>query len=201
MGVCIDLYSGTGSATRFFEEAGWTVDRVDILQGRDVRSYHPPKADFVWASPPCTEYSYSNRKFGTWESKYECAPKLWNECFRVVKESRPRLWIIENVKGAQQRWGKAPYHYGGFFLWGYFPFELLPTIPWTTSLKGTHADRSVETEKNGGLFQWDDGRSAAEKAMIPPELAKAVYEVTLKALADESLIEQVPENHSLETFA
>lgn len=195
----IDLFAGTGSATRYFEEAGWTVDKVDILQGRDVREYHPSKADFVWASPPCTEYSYSNRKFATWESKYETAPKLWRDSLRVVREARPRFWIIENVKGAQQVWGRAPYHYGSFFLWGYFPFEYLPVIPWTTSLKGTHADRSVVTDKNGGLYQWDEGRSAAEKAVIPPELAKAVYEVTERFIEDPSW-EEEPTAHSLESF-
>ena len=171
----IDLFSGTRSATRCFEEAGWDVDYVDVLEGRDIRSYHATKADFVWASPPCTEDSYFNRKFSTWESKYDSDPTLRNEAMRVIAEARPRYWIIEGVKGAQQRYGKAPYKYGAFFLWGYFPFERLPTIAWTTSLKGTHADRKIETTKNGGLYQWDEGRSPAHKAMIPEELAKAVF--------------------------
>jgi hypothetical protein len=177
MSRCIDLFSGTRSATKYFDKAGWEMRYVEITEGVDVRTYHPPKADFVWASPPCTEYSYSNRKFATWESKYQTAPMLWRSAMRVIREARPRFWVIENVKGAQQIWGKAPYNYGSFFLWGYFPFDLLPVIPWTTSLKGTHADRSVVTDKNGGLYQWDEGRSAAEKAMIPDALARAVFKV------------------------
>jgi hypothetical protein len=181
----IDLFSGTRSAMKYFAEAGWDIDYVDIIDGRDVREYHPSRADFVWASPPCTEYSYSNRKFSTWESKYEAAGKLWVDSLRIVREARPRYWIIENVKGAQQRWGRAPYHYGSFFLWGYFPMDL-PIIPWTTSLKGTHANRKIVTTKNGGLYQWDEGRTPEEKAMIPDELARAVYQSITKGLGAQS---------------
>ena len=174
---CIDLFSGTRSATKYFALNGWEVDYVDMIDGRDVREYHAEPSYFLWASPPCQEYSYFNRKFSTWESKYRTDDTLWLETFRVIKEAKPRYWIIENVKGAQQRWGKAPFHYGSYFMWGYFPFERLPVVPWTTSLKGTHADRSVKTTKNGGLHQWDEGRSAESKAMIPDALAKAVYDV------------------------
>lgn len=160
------------------------VDKVDILRGRDVRSYHPQKADFVWASPPCTEYSYFNRKFSTWESKYDADFSLILEVFRILREAKPRLWILENVKGLQQVLGNAPYNFGAFFLWGRFPFELLPTIPWTTSLKGTHADRSQITA-SGNVKQTDDGKSAAEKAMIPPKLAKEVFEICDRFFSQE----------------
>lgn len=199
----LDCFAGTGSATRFFKEAGHEVERVEIAEGVDIRTYHPPhKFDFIWASPPCTEYSSMNRLFSTWESKYRASQKLWRDTLRVIREARPRLWIIENVRGAQQVHGKAPYHYGpGQFLWGYFPFQFLPVIPWTESVKGTHADRSIVTTKNGGLYQWDDGKTAAEKAMIPPQLARAVYEETVRFFADPEIDEPKPEAAALETFA
>ena len=191
--VCIDLFSGTRSATKYFEKAGWAMHYAEIAEGVDVRTYHPPKADFVWASPPCTEYSYINKNFPTWQSKYRTAPMLWRSAMRVIREAQPRYWIIENVKGAQQVWGKAPYNYGGFFLWGYFPFELLPTIPWTTSLKGTHNDRA------SGI-RWHDNKTAAERAIIPDALARAVYDVCERSL-DLPEETETAEALSLEMFA
>jgi hypothetical protein len=119
------------------------------------------------------------------ESKYLTDDTLWLEALRVIKEAAPRYWVIENVKGAQQRWGRAPYHYGAYFLWGYYPLACLPKVAWTTSLKGTHCDRSKITTKNGGVYRWDDGKSASEKAMIPDELAKGIYFVINKALVKE----------------
>ena len=196
--VCIDLFAGTHSATKYFSLAGWAVDHVELSEGRDVREYIPPKADFVWASPPCTEYSYLNRSFPTWESKYDASAALWLHSLRVVKEARPRFWIIENVKGAQQIWGKTPYHYGPFFLWGYFPFQELPMIPWTTSLKGTHANRRI-VKDNGKYLRWAESRTAVERAMIPDALAKAVYETTERSI-DSPEPEDTSEDQALEAF-
>ena len=179
----LDVYAGTHSATKAFADAGHKVEYVEILEGKDARTYHPEHLfDFVVACPPCTEYSYSNRKFSTWESKYEADPDLWLLADRIIREAKPRLHVKENVKGAQQVWGRAPYKYASMFLWGWFPFDELPAIPWSTSIKGTHADRSVVTEKNGGLFQWDEGKTAEEKAMWPEALSKAVYDVAVKRI-------------------
>lgn len=149
----LDLFAGTKSATRFFAENGWKVDYVDILDGVDIRSFHPAGTyDFVWASPPCPEYSQGGRN-KTWASKYDADRSLWIEGLRVIHEARPRYWIVENVKGAQQVWGRAVCHYGAFFLWGFFP-AIRASIPWTTSLKGIR-------------FTGADHRSAAERAVIP----------------------------------
>ncbi|MDE1854595.1 MAG: DNA cytosine methyltransferase, partial [Thaumarchaeota archaeon] len=68
---CVSVFSGTRSDTKYFARAGYEMDYVEIKEGRDVRDYHPPKADVVVATPPCVDFSYFNRKFGTWESKYD----------------------------------------------------------------------------------------------------------------------------------
>lgn len=190
----LDLFSGTRSATRFFAQVGDQVEYVDILDGIDALEYHAPHAfDFVWASPPCQEYSYFNRKFGTWESKYDTSDALWLAALRIIKEARPRWWIIENVKGAQQRWGRAPYHYGPFFLWGYYP-PVPAKIAWATSVKGTHLDRSKEKRDETGNITYqglrsDDGKNAAEKAMIPELLAKGVYQAITGRLPRSTITE------------
>jgi hypothetical protein len=50
-------------------------------------------------------------------------------------------------------------------------------------VKGTHADRSKLTAK-GNIRQWDDGKSAEVKAMIPDELARAVFKVVSSSISE-----------------
>ena len=62
----LELFSGTGSGGRAFEALGWDVISLDINPGATITSnildwdykiYDPGAFDFIWASPPCTEYS------------------------------------------------------------------------------------------------------------------------------------------------
>jgi site-specific DNA-cytosine methylase len=165
----LDLFAGTRSATKFFAaSARWKVDYVELNDGADIRSFHPSQRyDFVWSSPPCPEYSQGGKN-RTWQGKYLANRELWLEGLRVIWEARPRFWVVENVKGAQQVWGRAPYHYGAFFLWGYFP-KLKAHVPWTESLKGIR-------------FVGSDHRTSSERAMIPEALAGDVFRAVEKAL-------------------
>lgn len=64
MKVALDLFSGSGAATAAFRAADWHVVTLDSDRRRqpailaDV-SRLPLKGsvDFLWASPPCTEFS------------------------------------------------------------------------------------------------------------------------------------------------
>ena len=66
----LELFSGTGSIGRAFRSRGWEVDSLDIQPGATIESdimtwdYRgvPRHYDFVWASPPCTEYSKARTK-------------------------------------------------------------------------------------------------------------------------------------------
>jgi hypothetical protein len=105
-----------------------------------------------------------------WYANRDC----WLATLEAVQRLQPRRWLIENVKMAQWVWGRAPYHYGSFFLWGWFPHDELPRIPWTTSLKGTHFDRATKT------YRYED-RSPSERAIIPRPLAEAVHRAVCDA--------------------
>ena len=76
--------------------------------------------------------------------------------------SETEVRTIENVKGAQQVWGRAPNHYGPFFLWGYYP-EIHAEVDWKESIKGIR------------LHLGTDARTALQRAVIPTDLARAVY--------------------------
>ena len=67
----LELFSGTGSIGRAFEARGWEVISLDILPGATITSnildwdynkYPPGHFDFVWGSPPCTEYSMARTR-------------------------------------------------------------------------------------------------------------------------------------------
>ena len=62
----LELFSGTGSVGDVARELGWDVVSLDrdlpatyqthVLQW-DYTQLSPNAFDFIWASPPCTEYS------------------------------------------------------------------------------------------------------------------------------------------------
>ena len=64
----LELFKGTGSVGDAFEKLGWQVTSVDMVAkfkpthlcnilDFEYQQYAPEYFDFVWASPPCTEFS------------------------------------------------------------------------------------------------------------------------------------------------
>lgn len=156
----LDLFSGTGNASRAAQVRGWRVVRVDNGAGTaadlrcDVRAFDvfrdPPSCegcecsiarcqaeaqrkccpdcshpwrpfDLVWASPPCTAFSSANQRTRNPDAGLE----LVEAALRVIRDARPRWWVLENVHGATraigERLGPPVARYGSFYLWGCFP--------------------------------------------------------------------------------
>ena len=112
-----DLCSGTGAATAPFFERGHDVDRFELPRDICLEAFTPGQYDFVWASPPCTEYS---RLSMPWHPIEAVDVGLWCECLRLIGETEPRYWVLENARGAQYIWGKTR-HCGSFYMWGVMP--------------------------------------------------------------------------------
>jgi hypothetical protein len=125
----LDLFSGSGAASRAAAVRGWTVLRVDNGAGTaadvraDLTAWSAPAGpwDLVWASPPCTQLSTANARTRDVEEGLVCV----RATLRLIEQVRPRWWVLENVHGATRAIGDLigppVARYGSFYLWGVFP--------------------------------------------------------------------------------
>ncbi len=95
----LDLCAGTGSATRAFKDRGHEVNTLDIIGNHtyvcDVREFVPEKKyDFIWASPPCTEFSIAK---GIACKDRNPDMSIVEACFKICKTAP--YWILENPRG------------------------------------------------------------------------------------------------------
>lgn len=148
----IDLFSGSGSATGIWENAGYDVWRYDIVaqkpgpetitldlsdlnQCETIIHHHKNiekiKPSLIWASPPCPEYSTMNRaRNELWKKGILPDLTLWKNALYIIQELKPDYHVIENVAGAQRVWGPSRQHFGAYHLWGNFPvFNVPEKIP------------------------------------------------------------------------
>lgn len=153
MPLAVELFSGGGSATRPFEEAGWRVVRLDRERSvrptlvADVRRLPLRcRPDFLWASPPCETYSTAN--------PFRRSDRaLWEATWAAIRELAPKRWVIENVRGACRTWGVPAARWGPWFLWANFWVRVPETRP---EPKMRHRDPRA-------------------RARIPDPLARAVF--------------------------
>ena len=106
----LDLYSGTksvGKAVRalFPNAVIITVDcnakfgathTEDIVQWDPLTIYKKGYFDFIWASPPCTEYSNSKTQG---ERDMHTADQRVAAAIRIITTMQPKAWVIENPVG------------------------------------------------------------------------------------------------------
>ena len=97
----LELFSGTGSVGRVAKEKGFNVVSLDLKNAdincnileRDYRQYPSGYFNFIWASPPCTEYS---RAKTTGVRKIEEANKIVKKTIEIINYFNPKYFVIEN---------------------------------------------------------------------------------------------------------
>jgi len=119
--IIYDFFSGTGSSTKAFEDAGHTIIRVELdpyfeAEERDILSltadsliakYGQP--DFIWASPPCQKFSVAslwkywakgpNGSIPKHPAVFE-AIALIKHTINLMDELKPIYgWLMENPRG------------------------------------------------------------------------------------------------------
>lgn len=174
---CLDLCAGTGSATAPFAAAGWLVTSVDVdphwhptILG-DVRELHFPRGSFdvVWTSPPCTQFSRLDQR-GLFPNDGPPDLSLVLACKRIIEEIAPRVWWVENVRGARRyladALGPPATHLGPWWLWTNSVF--LPAL----------AERP--TKRMSGYRKGHTHK--AVRLAVHPGVAQAVYHATAASL-------------------
>lgn len=97
----LSLFPGVGVLDSAFEREGFCVVRgPDLLWGGDVKRFRPPPGVFggVVGGPPCQAHSsltHLVRRNG-----YRVAEDLIPEFERVVAETSPAWFVMENARGA-----------------------------------------------------------------------------------------------------
>ena len=98
-GFCLGLESTGGFETiKFVENNEWcqkvlakNFPGVPIIG--DIKDYEGQKADVVTGGFPCQPFSIPGKRKGTDDNRH-----LWSEMLRVIKASKPRWCIGENVR-------------------------------------------------------------------------------------------------------
>ena len=190
----LELFSGTGSIGRAFEAKGWEVISLDILPGATIQSnillwdykiYPPGYFDFVWASPPCTEYSIARTRAKR-PRDFSLADAIVCATLDIIEYLRPQLWLIENPQTGHLKnkpimrdilWRDVTYCKYGFpykkqtRLWGFFPFDFRPICcklhPCEHVVDGRHPGRAQREHK--GVR-----RSLKELYSLPPHLCDEI---------------------------
>lgn len=119
----VDLFSGTGSSTQAFRDAGHTVLRVELdaqhdaewhrnvadIRAAEIWHYAFRRPDFIWASPPCTAFSvasigkyWDKSPLGVISPKHPnavAAQELVQATLRLIHDLAPTYWLMENPRG------------------------------------------------------------------------------------------------------
>ena len=189
----LELFSGTGVVSKTFKELGhevFTIDNnkscnpdlcIDILR-LDIKNI-PFKPDFIWASPPCMDYSHAKR---TGVSFIEHSNSLVIKTLSLIVALKPKFWIIENPQTGTLKFQyfmkDLPYadvsycRYGKNFrkqtrLWNNFGF-----IGKLCNHNGKHKDSCG----NGRKEYTENNLSSYEKGSIPIELIKDIEQLISK---------------------
>lgn len=125
----LDLFCGTKSVSKAFEEAGWEVYTVDwdekfnpslcadigSLTADDIIKLCGGVPDVVWMSPDCTSYSIAaigrHRKKNLETDELDPVSEYAQFCDKVnshiidvvVNQLQPTYWFIENPRGGMRK--------------------------------------------------------------------------------------------------
>jgi site-specific DNA-cytosine methylase len=181
--MIIDLFSGSGSASKIWSDNGYRTYRFDIVVPGEIetlpcdlsnledikRMIYPLKQVYgrpllIWASPPCTEYSDRHPRRN--DPEFIPDVTLWRNAEKIINYFNPVFYVIENVRGAMREHGQPTQKCGPYYLWGRFPKFNIPG-------KQPHKNFNSYNNKPKWL-------RAKETAQIPYKVSYGLYSAITK---------------------
>ena len=196
----VDLFSGLGGFSQAFLDREHDVVRFDndirfkevantiicdVLELTPEDLWDIP--DIILASPPCTYFTHANHnpdKDGLKQSI-----DLTKYTLKIIHETNPRFWIIENPPGRIKKvlgppvyktawgyWGTS--YLKPTWLWGKLPFMDWPTRYTEPQPKETWNLESFNTHKFAYLCE----RDSAKRSLVPYAFSEALCKATEKEI-------------------
>lgn len=207
--IIFDFFSGTGSSTQAFKDAGHTVitfelddyfeatEHADVfdLTAKDLLArYGQP--DFIWASPPCTAFSVASmgHHWGgglrAYEPKTEAAKvsqELVAHTLKLIAELKPtKGWLMENPRGMLRKLpvvANLPRHSVTYCRYGdkrMKPTDLWGVVPnWTPREMCKNGMPCHEAAPRGAKTGTQGLKGARERSRVPYELGKEILDALL----------------------
>lgn len=108
--LMVELCAGTGTMAAAFRALGWRTLTVDVDARHkpdvcaDVRALGVELVSevpgFVWASPPCPEFSRHDQPWTKARNPPEPDMTITRACVALIVAWSPPWWCVENVRGA-----------------------------------------------------------------------------------------------------
>lgn len=131
--LILSLCDYTGNWAKYYKEANYKVEIIDIDHGQDVRLLKLPRTRVhgILAAPPCTMFASSGARWKRTEEEMIDALSIVDACLRIILVTNPIFWALENPIGKLTQYlGKPrlyfdPSDYGDPYtkrtcLWGNF---------------------------------------------------------------------------------
>jgi hypothetical protein len=209
--LIFDFYSGTGSSTKAFEDAGHRVIKVELdeyfeADERDILAltaegliakYGQP--DFIWASPPCTAFSVAGVSH---HFDLEGNPKsetavmgitLLEKTLSLISELNPKYWVMENPRGMMRKnklvqglkMNTVTYcQYGDTRM---KPTDLWNNLDWTPKPMCKNGDSCHDAAPRGSRTGTQGLKNSKLRSQVPLQLSQEILGVITKHRSEQDL--------------